>query len=99
MEQKPPRELIKQVEVVAAVIESLNSIVDGNKLRSQYYGKDFQQPLADIRQNAVALRSQLEVFKDNLEHALTAQYYSPGNDRFASVRKVIDGYLDAPTQE
>lgn len=92
---KPPRELTKQVEVVDEIISSLNGLI-GEKIRVELYGKAFLEPLSEIRKKALELRSDLEVFKGNLEHALTAQYYSPQNERFASedtVRKVIGTFL------
>jgi hypothetical protein len=92
---KPPRELTKQVEVVDEVIASLDGLI-GGKIKVELYGKAFLEPLSEVRKMALELRSSLEVFKGNLEHALTAQYYSPQNERFASeetISKVIDNFL------
>ena len=54
---KAPRELTKQIEVFEGVIDSLNDIIDLNKIKTQNYGKDFQEPLAKLREEALALRS------------------------------------------
>lgn len=88
---KPPKELIKQIENIENVISSLNDIVDVNKIKMEYYGKDFQEPLTEIRQKALELRDSLEIFKGNLEYSLTAQYTT--NERFASTKRVVDTYL------
>jgi len=78
---KPPRELTKQIEVVADVIESVNNLIDNKKIKVENYGKDFQEPLTKIRTKAMELRNDLELLKNNMERALTEQYYS--SDRFA----------------
>lgn len=78
---KPPRELTKQIEVVAEVIDSVNNLIDNKKIKVENYGKDFQEPLTKIRTKAMELRNDLELFKNNMERALTEQYYS--SDRFA----------------
>lgn len=78
---KPPRELTKQIEVVADVIESVNNLIDNKKIKVENYGKDFQEPLTKIRTKAMELRNDLELFKNNMERAITEQYYS--SDRFA----------------
>jgi hypothetical protein len=89
---KPPKELTKQVKVIQGIIDGLNDIIDNDKVQVQYYGKDFIEPLNEIRKQALELRSSLEVFKNNLEYALTAQYST--SERFASTSKrVIDKYL------
>jgi hypothetical protein len=88
---KPPRELTKQIITVQEIIDGLNDIVGNNKIKVQYYGKDFVEPLNEIRKQALELRGNLEVFKNNLEYALTAQYST--SDRFASSKKVIDKFL------
>ncbi len=88
---KVPRELIKQIEIFEGVIAKLNDLVDGNKIKAELYGKDFQEPLNEVCQEALALRGKIEILKSNLEHALTAQYYD--NSRFASVGRVIEGFL------
>lgn len=90
---KPPRELTKQIEIVQGVISSLSDLVDIGKIKVQHYGKDFLDPLNDIRTKALELRNELEVFKGNMEYALSTQYST--NDRFASVSagKVIERFL------
>jgi hypothetical protein len=89
---KPPKELIKQISTIQEIIEGLNDIVSSGKIKIEFYGKDFIEPLNDIRKQALELRSSLEVFKHNLEYALTAQYSD--SERFASTsKKVIDKFL------
>lgn len=89
---KPPRELVKQVEVIAKAIESLNDIIDNKKIKVENYGKDFLEPLSKIRTKALELRNDLEFFKHNLEMSLTKQYYN--GERFATVvKKVTDKFL------
>lgn len=89
---KPPRELTKQIATVAEIIEGLNDIIGNNKIKIEHYGKDFIEPLNEIRKQALELRGNLEVFKNNLEYALTAQFSN--NERFASTsKKVIDKFL------
>jgi hypothetical protein len=88
---KPPKELTKQILTIQDIIEGLNDVISGNKVKIEYYGKDFVEPLGEIRKQALELRSKLEVFKSNLEYALTAQYST--SERFASSKKVIDKFL------
>jgi hypothetical protein len=89
---KPPRELVKQVEVIAKAIESLNDLIDSKKIKVENYGKDFLEPLSKIRTKALELRNDLEFFKHNLEMSLTQQYY--GGERFATaIKKVTDNFL------
>lgn len=84
---KPPRELMKQIEIIADVTDSLNNIINDKKLKIEYYGKDFLEPLTKIRTMAMELRNELELFQHNMERAVTDQYYS--SDRFASERDKI----------
>jgi hypothetical protein len=88
---KPPRELTKQVMTIQEIIDGLNDVIGGNKIKIEYYGKDFVEPLGEIRKQALELRSKMEVFKSNLEYALTAQFST--SERFASSKKVIDQFL------
>lgn len=88
---KPPRELTKQIEILEKIIGNLNELISTDKIKMDLYGKDFQEPLTEIQQDGLALRGKLEVFKSNLEEALTEQYYS--SERFASVNKVLDSFL------
>jgi predicted nucleic acid-binding Zn-ribbon protein len=89
---KPPKELTKQIGTIQEIIESLNDVIGSNKIKIEHYGKDFIEPLNEIRKQALELRSNLEVFKNNLEYALTAQYST--SERFASSSKaVIDKFL------
>jgi hypothetical protein len=91
--QNPPRELVKQVEYFNQIINSLNVLTDANKINVKNYGSDFLQPLIDIRQKAMELRSLLEVFKSNLDYSLGAQF-EVKNKRFAAVEKVVKNYLE-----
>lgn len=94
---KPPRELLKQIEIISSVIENLNDLVDNKKIKIENYGKDFLEPLTKIRTKAMELRNDLELFKHYQEVAVTDQYYS--NNRFAndvsekSTKSVIDKFL------
>ncbi len=96
---KPPKELIKQIEVIKGVIFNLNDILDADKIKAEYYGKDFMGPLSKIQTDALELRNELTIFKNKLEEALTLQYYEPSSDRFASevpvdkAKKIISGFL------
>jgi len=93
---KPPRQLTHQVEIFEGVIKSLNDITDVNKIQMQFYGADFIEPLSDIRTKALELRNAIEVFKNNLEFSLGAQYLK--NSRFASAGRVLNSYLDSSTE-
>jgi hypothetical protein len=99
---KPPRELIKQIEIIAEVTETLNILIDNKKIKVENYGKDFLEPLSKIRTKAMDLRNDLELFKSNMERALTDQYYS--NSRFATevsdktTKSVIDKFLSSKTE-
>lgn len=96
---KPPKELIKQIEIITGVIESVNDIVDNKKIKVENYGKDFLEPLTKIRSKAMDLRNDLELFKNYMERALTEQYYS--SSRFAGevnkeiTKSVIDKFLSS----
>jgi len=76
---------------IQEIIDGLNDVIGGNKIKIEYYGKDFVEPLGEIRKQALELRSKMEVFKSNLEYALTAQFST--SERFASSKKVIDQFL------
>lgn len=91
---KPPRELTKQIENIESVIAGLSDLINVNKIKIQYYGKEFIKPLSDIQQEALALRTKLLAFKNELEETLTRQYSE--NKRFAGTRKkVVDSYLSS----
>jgi hypothetical protein len=96
---KPPRELIKQIEIISGVIESVNVLVSNNQIKVENYGKDFLEPLTKIRSKAMDLRNDLELFKNNMERAVTEQYYS--SDRFAGevspdvAKSVINKFLSS----
>lgn len=84
---KPPRELIKQIEIIADATDSLNNLISDKKLKIEYYGKDFLEPLTKIRTMAMELRNELEIFQHYMERAITDQYYN--SDRFASEKDKI----------
>lgn len=93
---KPPRELVKQVEIIAEAIDSLNNIVDNKKIKMENYDKDLIESLTKIRTKALELRSELELFKNELEISLTKKYYN--GERFASVvKKITNTYLSEDT--
>jgi len=87
---KPPKELTKQIETIEGVIASLNNLLNTDKIKVQYYGKDFVGTLSELQQEALALRVKLETFKNELEESLTSQYDE--NMRFATER-VVKAYL------
>lgn len=87
-----PQELKGQVEIFEGIINSLNDVIDVNKVPVQYYGADFIPQLNDIRQKALDLRNAVELFKTSLEYSLGAQYVKK-NNRFASTKRVIKSYL------
>lgn len=89
---KPPRELVKQIELINEVMSSLEKLIDTKKVKLELYSQDFIEPLSKIRTSAFELRNELELFKNNMELALTEQYYK--SDRFASVQRVVDSYLN-----
>jgi len=73
---QPPKELIDQIEIIASAIRSVNDLIDNNKIKIDNYGKDFIEPLTKIRTKAMDLRNDLEIFKTNMEKAVTDQYYA-----------------------
>ena len=83
--------LKNSTELIEEIISSLNELIDPDKIKVQYYGQDFLKELSDIRQDGLSLRSRLEVFKNNMEQALTTQYQE--SQRFASTNKVIETFL------
>jgi hypothetical protein len=99
---KPPRELIKQIEIITGVIAGVNDLVDNKKIKIENYGKDFLEPLTKIRTKAMELRNDLELFKHYMERALTEQYYN--SDRFAgevskdSTKNVISKFLASSSE-
>jgi len=99
---QPPKELINQIEIIASAIKSVNDLIDNNKIRIDNYGKDFIEPLTKIRTKAMDLRNDLEIFKTNMEKAVTDQYYA--NNRFATeinpdvTKSVIDKFLSSSSK-
>lgn len=98
---KIPRVLIKQIENFEEVIKALNGLIDGTKIKLEYYDEDFLQQLSGIRKKGLDLRDEIQVFKNSLETSLSKEY--EGNSRFASdseeasksemTRKVIASFL------
>jgi len=88
---KVPKELEKQIETMDKIISALNDLVDDNKISMEYYGKDFQEPIVELRKMGLELRDKLQVFKGNMEYAIGEQYNT--SSRFASARSVIDRFL------
>lgn len=94
---KPPRELVKQIEIIDGVINSVNDLIDNRKIKVENYGKDFLEPLTKIRAKGLELRNELEIFKHYMERALTEQFYN--SDRFAgdvsaeSAKNVVHQFL------
>ena len=94
---KPPRELVKQIEIISEVAGSLDDLISNKKIKLEYYGKDFIEPLNEVRTKAMELRNELDLLKNNMESAVSDQYYN--SDRFASSelsissKKVIDNFL------
>lgn len=101
---KPPRQLIKQVENFEQIIDTLNGLIDGSKIKLQYYDQDFFERLTKIRKDGLELRDDIQIFKNDLEHSLTKEFGSgDGSSRFAAeglkpievqaARKVVDSYM------
>lgn len=91
---KVPRPMVKQIENIEEIIKSLCDLVNDNKIKLEYYGKDFLEELSEIRQSGLELRDRLEIFKNKMEYAANEQFNS--SSRFAStdsVKRVVDGYL------
>lgn len=99
---KPPRQLIKQVENFEAIIDTLNGLIDGSKIKLEYYDQDFLERLSTIRKDGLELRDKIQLFKNDLEHSLSDEYTNNGNSRFASeatekdlefARKVVNSFI------
>lgn len=79
---KVPRQLRKQVENLEEVIKSLNGLIDGSKIKLEYYDEGFLKELSEIRKSGLELRDNIEVFKNRLEDSASDQYESDSNSRF-----------------
>lgn len=100
---KPPRQLIKQVESFEEIIDALNGLIDGSKIKLQFYDQDFFERLTTIRKNGLELRDEIQIFKNDLEQAMTREYSPEASSRFAAegmsaidshaARKVVDSYM------
>jgi hypothetical protein len=105
---KPPRQLIKQVENFEEIIDALNGLIDGSKIKLQYYDQDFFERLTTIRKNGLELRDEIQIFKNDLEQSLTREYSPEASSRFAAegmkpisskaARKVVDSYMTRTTK-
>ena len=85
---KPPKQLIKQIKIINDVADSLNDLISNQKIKLEYYGKDFMEPLNEARTKAMELRNDLDLLKNNMEFAVSEQYYN--SDRFASEKPVVN---------
>jgi predicted nucleic acid-binding Zn-ribbon protein len=90
---KVPRPLIKQIEGFNEIIEALNGLIDGSKIKLEHYDDTFFETLSDIRKKGLELRDEIEVFKNKLEESAVDEYATSTNSRFASTKKVIDSFL------
>lgn len=93
MANKVPKPLIKQIENFDSIIEALNGLIDGSKIKLENYDEDFLEDLSDIRKKGLELRDQIEVFKSKLESSVVDEYATTTNSRFASTKGVIDNFL------
>jgi hypothetical protein len=93
----PPKELLKQIEIINEVSEKLDDLITNKKIKLEFYGKQFLEPLNEVRTKAMELRNELDVFKNNMESAISEQYYN--SDRFANEKaminpkRVVDSFL------
>ncbi len=89
---KVPKALIKQVENFEEVINALNGLIDGTKIKLEHYDKGFLETLSGIRKKGLDLRDDIELFKNSLEVSLSEDLQI--NSRFASSKqRVIDDFL------
>lgn len=97
--KKPPRVLVKQIENFENIIEALNGLIDGSKIKLQNYDKDFLEKLSDIRKNGLELRDKIQLFKNDLESSLSREYGENTGSRFASEKingdpkKVVESFM------
>jgi predicted nucleic acid-binding Zn-ribbon protein len=90
---KVPKPLVKQIENFNEIMEALNGLIDGSKIKLENYDDDFLEILTDIRKKGLELRDQIEVFKNKLEESVSDEYDTSSNSRFASTERVIDSFL------
>jgi predicted nucleic acid-binding Zn-ribbon protein len=90
---KIPKPLVKQIENFNEIMEALNGLIDGSKIKLENYDDDFLEILTDIRKKGLELRDQIEVFKNKLEESVASEYDTTSNSRFASAKNVIDSFL------
>ena len=90
---KVPRPLIKQIENFDEILEALNGLIDGSRIKLENYDDDLLDDLTDIRKKGLELRDQIEIFKGKLENSVAEEYASSNtNSRFAS-SEVIEDFL------
>jgi len=90
---KVPRPLVKQVESFNDIIDALNSLIDGSKIKLEHYDDTFLEGLTDIRKKGLELRDEIEVFKNKLEASVAEEYNTSNSSRFASAERVIGSFL------
>ena len=93
---KIPRPLIKQLENFNEIIEALNGLIDGSKIKLENYDDKFLETLTDIRKKGLELRDDIEVFKNKLGASASEEYDAANQDvntRFASAHNVINSFL------
>lgn len=94
MANKVPRELIKQIEMMNEIIDSLNNLFSTGKIKLELYGQDFLDDLTDLRKKGLELRDELEVFKNKMMYAASEQFGGEDtNSRFASAKKVVENFI------
>lgn len=79
---KVPRALVKQIENFEDIIKALNGLIDGSKIKLEYYDEGFLKELSDIRKSGLELRDNMEVFKNRLESSASEEYENDSNSRF-----------------
>jgi predicted nucleic acid-binding Zn-ribbon protein len=94
---KIPKPLVKQIENFEEIIEALNGLIDGSRIKLENYDEDFLESLSDIRKKGLELRDEIEVFKSKLEDSVVENYNTDTSSRFAS-QNVIDKFLTKTTE-
>lgn len=95
---KVPRPLVKQIEGFNEIIEALNSLIDGSKIKLEHYDDTFFETLSDIRKKGLELRDEIEVFKNKLEASAVDEYSTSTSSRFAATKNVIDNFLTSSSK-
>lgn len=103
---KVPEVLKEQIEGFEEIIQVLNGLIDGSKIKLDYYDQKFLEKLSTIRKDGLELRDKIQIFKNDLEHAVTQEYGGGANSRFAgkgpgvktwrnvaAAKKVVDSFV------